>query len=166
MKKIMILAVTLSASVVMAEPMNLYRVYNGDGSDHFYTTNFDEMIRAVNGAYDYEGVAGRCHSTQEAGTVPLYRLYKGGSTNDHFYTASWQERDLAIAQHKYVDEGVACYVYPQQQPGTCPFYRLWGHSDHFYTQSWQEAVRAVGSYGYSYEGVAGYLSPASGACPN
>jgi hypothetical protein len=164
MRKILVLAVFLSSSIVTAQTMNLYRAYSGEGSDHFYTTNVDEMFRAVDGAYTYEGVAGRCFSTQEAGTVPLYRVWGSGRLSDHFYTTSWQERDIAVAHGVYTDEGVACYVYPQQQPGTCPFYRLWNGTDHFYTQSWQEALNATRSY--SYEGIAGYFFPAAGACPH
>lgn len=95
------------------------------------------------------------------GDSSLYRLY-AGAVGDHFYTTSWQERDIAIVTHGYVYEGIACYVFAGQVPGTCPLYRLWSDSDHFYTLSWAEALNSR----YSYEGVTGYLyAPGFGACP-
>ncbi|ADO75141.1 hypothetical protein [Stigmatella aurantiaca] len=166
MRKLTVLAMSLFSFVATADPVNLYRAYSDKASDHFYTTSMDEMFQAVNGIYNYEGVAGKCLSTQEAGAVPLYRLWGGGKLSDHFYTTSWQERDIAIARGTYTDEGVACYVYMQQQPGTCAFHRLWNGTDHFYTLSWQETLTAIGTYKYTYEGVAGYLFSSYGACPN
>ncbi len=45
------------------------------------------------------------------GAIPLYRLYSE-TASDHFYTTSAAERDNAIAQYGYRDEGVAGYVWP------------------------------------------------------
>lgn len=45
-----------------------------------------------------------------AGSAPLYRLYRS-SNNDHFYTTSAVERDNAITNLEYVDEGIAGYVW-------------------------------------------------------
>jgi len=164
--KMVVLAAAVSSSIAMAEPVNLYRMYSGNATDHLYVTSVDELAFASSVGYTYEGVSGRCLSTQEPGTVPLHRMWGGGTLGDHFYTASWQERDIAAARGEYTYEGVSCYVYPQQQPGSCPFYRLFAGTNHFYTLSWLEAVNAVRSYHYNYEGVAAYLLPASGACPN
>ena len=163
----MAVALALAPSIVLAEPVNLYRAFSAGASDHFYTANLDEMFQAVGSiGYSYEGIAGRCLSTQEQGTTPLYRLWSSGSLGDHFYTTSWQERDIATARDGYTYEGVACYVYPQQRSGTCPFYRLWNGTDHFYTQSWQESLNAIRFSGFEYEGVAGYFFSAAGTCPN
>ena len=47
--------------------------------------------------------------------VPLYRLQGHG---DHFYTTSADERDNAVSQYGYANEGIACYVSttPDAQP--------------------------------------------------
>ncbi|MFY1832383.1 hypothetical protein ACN47A_41185 [Myxococcus fulvus] len=161
MNRFLVLGLMVS-STALAGPVDLYRLYSGGQSDHFYTTSMDEAFHAASRlGYVYEGVAGKCLSTQEPGTVPLYRLYHA-SVGDHLYTTSWQERDIAIVTHGYANEGVACYVFAGQAAGTCPLYRLWGSSDHFYTLSWAEAL----SSRYAYEGVTGYLyAPGFGGCP-
>jgi hypothetical protein len=41
--------------------------------------------------------------------IPLYRLR---NAVEHLYTTSAAERDNAIAQYGYTDEGIACYVQP------------------------------------------------------
>ena len=42
-------------------------------------------------------------------TTPLLRAFSPGS-GDHFYTTSVAERDKAVANLGYVNEGVACHV--------------------------------------------------------
>jgi hypothetical protein len=42
--------------------------------------------------------------------VPVYRLYSSAQ-GDHFYTSNVKERDTAIAQYGYSDEGIAFYAY-------------------------------------------------------
>jgi hypothetical protein len=44
-----------------------------------------------------------------AATTPLPRAFSPGS-GDHFYTTSVAERDKAVANLGYVDEGVACHI--------------------------------------------------------
>ncbi len=39
--------------------------------------------------------------------VPLYRLR---NNVEHFYTTSAEERDNAVSQYGYIEEGIACYV--------------------------------------------------------
>ena len=45
-------------------------------------------------------------------TAPLLRAFSPGS-GDHFYTTSVAERDNAVANLGYRNEGVACHVYPE-----------------------------------------------------
>ena len=52
-----------------------------------------------------QGVLGRRH-----GTTPLLRAFSP-ATGDHFYTTSVAERDNAVANVGYVNEGVACHVF-------------------------------------------------------
>jgi 2,5-diketo-D-gluconate reductase B len=46
-------------------------------------------------------------------TAPLLRVFNPTS-GDHFYTTSVAERDNAVANGGYRDEGVACHVFPSQ----------------------------------------------------
>ena len=89
-------------------------------SDHFYTTNAAEIGTTTPGStgqYGYvsEGIAGYCFPSAAAGTVPLYRYWKG-SVSDHFYTTNAAEigttKSGQAGNYGYVSEGVACYVIP------------------------------------------------------
>jgi hypothetical protein len=84
---------------------------------------------------------------------------------DHFYTLSAAERDNALAQFGYIDEGIACNAFAWQAPGTVPLLRLYhpGTNDHFYTTSPQEAANAVTMYGYQAEGTACFVFDLAGA---
>jgi hypothetical protein len=71
-----------------------------------------------------------------ASQVPLYRLFTQ-KTGQHFYTTSVAERDKAVLQFGYTDEGIACDVFAQAQAGEAPLYRSYNPNtdDHFYTAS-------------------------------
>ena len=102
-----------------ASTVPLYRYWKSSVSDHFYTTNPKEIGTTTpgqKGKYGYvsEGIAGYCHSTQVADSVPLYR-YWHAAASDHFYTTNPKEIGTVtpgqVGKHGYVSEGVTCYVY-------------------------------------------------------
>ena len=131
----------------------LYRSYNQNINDHFYTTNEDEW----NDAAEYyppwvkEGIAAYVFNTHVEGTVPLYRSWSG---SDHFYTTNMSEH-VDFNNNGYVDEGVAAYVYdPLVEP--TPLYRSWSGSDHFYTTDMSEHVD-FNNNDYIDEGIAAYV---------
>ena len=74
----------------------------------------------------------------------------------HFYTTSAAERDNAIHNLGFRDEGVACYVFTGPAAGPAPLYRAYhGPTDaHFYTMSLAEMDNATNRLGYAAEGVA------------
>ena len=72
---------------------------------HFYTQSPTCEGTTVEGIMGYIATA-----PDTAGSVPLYRLFLG-SNGDHFYTTSAAERDNAINNIGYVDEGIAGYVW-------------------------------------------------------
>jgi len=88
---------------------------------------------------------------------------------DHLNTISSQERDYAIREIGYIDDGVVGYVYGSQVENSAPLFRLWSDEakDHFYTTSVQERDEAIASYGYADEGIICYLfaSPRSNTVP-
>jgi hypothetical protein len=81
------------------------------------------------------------------------------SIYDHFYTTSEPERENAIRNLGYSDEGITGYIYPEPCEFTVPLYRLYSQSatDHFYTISEAERDNAATNLGYSKEGIAGYV---------
>jgi hypothetical protein len=130
--------------------------------DHFYTTSAQELAGAIAGVgYVSEGVACWVFPLPTppipppGGTTPLYRLFNWGN-GDHFYTTSAAERDGAIQNAGYADEGVACYVYANPASNTTPLFRLFNpaNGDHFYTTSGLERDNAVQNGGYINEGIA------------
>ena len=137
--------------------------------DHFYLTDDSKPAGAMAGRYAWEGVAAYISPGPRSGWVPLYRLWKGGTTGDHFYASSVAQRDAAV-RSGYTYEKVAGYVSPVSRPGLVPLYRLWKRGNvknHFYTTSVEERNRARDVLGYTYEGVTGYVSavPAAGLAP-
>ena len=89
----------------------LHRLFNGAVTDHLYTISDAERVQVMTGGYVDEGVAGYVHAMAAPGTVPLYRLFSP-LVSDHFYTVDRDERDRAIVQFGYVDQGVAAHVLP------------------------------------------------------
>ena len=139
----------------------LYRFWNSETGDHFYTTDENEKNRVLTTKewmYTYEGIAAYVYQTQQTNTLPLYRLWSS-KTGDHFYTTDENEKNTALTTKEwmYTYEGIAGYIYPAQQTNTLPLYRLWNseNNDHFYTTSETEKNRALEGQ-YIYEGIAGY----------
>ncbi|KIM36037.1 hypothetical protein M413DRAFT_20660 [Hebeloma cylindrosporum] len=91
----------------------LYRSFQPTVRDHFYTINKAESDNAVAKlGYSYEGITGYVYpptGSTCAGAAPLYRAYNP-TIYDHFYTMSAPERDNAVANLGYSNEGVAAYI--------------------------------------------------------
>jgi astacin len=131
----------------------LFRYWNPRVSDHFYTTNWNELGGGAN-YYIYEGVQCYIFANPATGSTPLFR-YWNSRVADHFYTTAWSE--LRAGALGYVLEGIQGYVFPNRQAGTIPLYRYWNSTtgDHFYTTAWSEL--GSGSRGYRYEGIQCYV---------
>jgi hypothetical protein len=95
-----------------------------------------------------------------ATSTALLRMYRPAS-GDHLYTISVGERDNAVGEFGYVDEGVACQVFATAGPGTTALLRVYNEAsgDHFYTISVAERDNAVAADGYVDEGVACHVYP-------
>jgi hypothetical protein len=79
---------------------------------------------------------------------------------DHFYTADAAERQSALANDSYLDEGIACHIFKEEVYGTAEFSRIYnpGATDHFYTTDAEEQASALAA-GYQDEGSVGYVFP-------
>lgn len=121
--------------------------------DHYYTFNPNNPPY-----YDYEQKAWIAPADGYPGATPFYRLYNP-ITQDHFYTADYNERSYAISQCGYYGEGNEGYVYTSPSSSTVPIYRLVqpDTTDHFYTINYDEVNYAISVYGYRYEQIAGYV---------
>jgi C1A family cysteine protease len=131
----------------------LYRYWNPDIGDHFYTTNWSEL-GSGNYGWHFEGIQCYVYAQQQPGTVPLYR-YWNPAAGDHFYTTNWSE--LGSGNYGWHFEFIQCYVNPSPAANTVPLYRYWNPdaSDHFYTTNWSEL--GGGNYGWHFEGIQCYV---------
>lgn len=104
----------------------LYRFWHDQRQKHFYTASENEAAQAMRDGYTLERVVGYVlpQDTEESErTAPLYRLYNA-QLDDHFYTTQSSERDIAITQHGYIDQGMIAYVHTEKallpQPPLAP----------------------------------------------
>ena len=133
------------------EVVAMYRLYNPNSGEHFYTGSNEEKNTLVSAGWKYEGIAWNAPIKSGA---PVYRLYNPNN-GDHHYTMSETERDmLAGVGWKY--EGVA---WNSASPSNIPMYRLYNPNadcgSHHYTGSTEERDYLV-SLGWKYEGIGWY----------
>ena len=121
---------------VPAEPVTtddgtipMYRAYNPNSGEHFYTYNYNELVNLGEAGWQYEGVAWYAPNEGE----PVYRLYNPYS-GDHHYTLYTVERD-ALVNVGWIYEGEA-WKSNNSGNGT-PVYRLFNPNaqtaSHHYT---------------------------------
>lgn len=159
-KKTLVVLGTLAASLVLATKADaastvvMYRLYNPDNHEHFYTSSAKERDHLVKIKWgNYEGPA--WDAPVETGNL-VYRLYNKG-LRDHHYTASWDEVKWLTNNYGWTYEGPAWRSAPKNDK---PIYRLFlkgvTSGSHHYTASWDEVKWLTGSYGWKYEGVGWY----------
>ncbi|MFP5260555.1 MAG: S8 family serine peptidase [Blastocatellia bacterium] len=131
-----------------------YRYYSPGVTDHFFTTNFNELGFGSLG-YNFYWRECSIFSQQQSGSVALYRYYNS-TTGDHFYTTDYNE--LGAGAQGYAYEWIQGYVYPSPQAGTVPLYRFWNATvgDHLYTINLNDLDL---NQGYVYEKVQCYVYP-------
>jgi len=133
------------------EALDMYRMYNPNSGEHFYTSNQGERDHLVSVGWHYEGIGWDAPLSGK----PIYRLYNKNS-GDHHYTGSEKERD-DLVKLGWAYEGVAWYT--ASSTGN-PQYRLYnpnstGAGGHFYTGSTKERDDLV-KLGWNYEGIGWY----------
>ena len=130
---------------------SMYRLYNTNSGEHFYTSSAGERDMLVSVGWTYEGIGWIAPSTSD---TPVYRLYNeiGG---EHHYTSSEAERDFLLSVG-WNDEGIGWY---SDDAHTVPLYRQYNPNafanNHNYTTSQSENDYLV-SLGWQAEGVGWY----------
>lgn len=130
----------------------MYRVYNYNSGEHFFTANSYEASQLAHLGWHYEGIAWYAPLKGE----PVYRLYNPNS-GDHHYTLSGGEKDW-LAQHGWRYEGIGWYSDNQKR---LPLYRSYNPNaktgTHHYTQALGEH-RQLLKHGWRDENIAWYAS--------
>jgi hypothetical protein len=121
-----------------ATDTRLFRAYDADSDDHFYTTSIDEFRNAITLGYMDEstGRSGIGVSTvQHPGSTALHRLYNP-ALGLHYYTTNSAERDQLVAG-SYVYERDEGFVFETQVDTTVEIWRLYNSTKggHLYTES-------------------------------
>lgn len=135
---------------------NMYRLYNPNSGEHFYTASLAEAKSVVEAGWQWEGVGWVAPKTSK---TPVYRLYSGA---DHHYTASVEERDWLIDQG-WKSEGIGWYsddakgvaLLRQFNPNVDPSAATNNSGSHNYTTSKAENDHLV-SVGWRAEGIGWY----------
>ena len=126
----------------------MYRLYNPNNGEHFYTSSVSEKNYLVKVGWNYEGIAWYAPKTGS----PVYRLYNPNA-GDHHYTTSVSEKNHLV-NVGWNDEGVAWY-----SGGSTPLYRSYNPNAiagaHHYTTSKGEINHLV-SVGWKDEGIGWY----------
>ena len=131
--------------------VKMYRLYNPNSGEHFYTSSLDEQFVLIRAGWNYEGIGWMAPTTSN---TPVYRLYNqyGG---EHHYTTNAAERDMLISAG-WNDEGIGWYSDDAQ---TVPLYRQYNPNafanNHNYTTSLGENDWLV-SLGWHAEGIGWY----------
>ena len=149
-------ALCLPATTALAtdsgETQPMYRLYNPNSGEHFYTASAGERDALVRVGWRYEGEG---WTAPAKSATPVYRLYNPNA-GDHHYTTSAGERDsLKRAGWNY--EGIGWYgsdakavpLYRQYNPnartGTHNYTTSAGERDHLVRLGWRD--EGVGWYG-------------------
>ncbi|EGP4895172.1 serine protease [Enterococcus faecium] len=146
--------VALSTHVDADSNVVMYRLYNPNNHEHFYTSSTKERDHLVKIHWgNYEGPA--WNAPTNTGKL-VYRLYNKG-LRDHHYTASWDEVKWLTKNYGWTYEGPAWRSAPKNNH---PIYRLFlkgvTSGSHHYTGSWKEVQWLTKNYGWKYEGVGWY----------
>lgn len=142
---------TVSDNKAVVETRNMFRFYNPNSGEHFYTASKKEGLYLRNHGWTYEGIG---WVAPKKSNSPVYRLYNPNA-GDHHYTRSTKERNYLLKQG-WKDEGIGWYsddhkavaLKRQYNPNAVA-------GTHNYTTSTKEANYLV-SLGWKDEGIAWY----------
>ena len=134
--------------------VEMYRLYNPNSSEHFYTKDSHEKDVLTSLGWKYEGIGWYAPSSSN---TPVYRLYNKNS-KDHHYTTDSNEKDTLV-KVGWENEGIGWY---SDDSKTIPLYRVYNPNtkvagSHHYTTDQNERNSLVSS-GWKDEGVAWYAT--------
>ncbi len=89
---------------VIADTVDMHRLYNPNSGEHFYTASPFERDSVVAAGWSYEGVGWIAPVTSD---FPVFRVYNPNA-GDHHYTMSAFERDQLLSVG-WNDEGIGWY---------------------------------------------------------
>ncbi|GFH39872.1 hypothetical protein [Pseudolactococcus insecticola] len=85
--------------------VDIYRLYNPNSGEHFYTRSSAERNNIIKAGWKYEGIG---WVAPETSSQPIYRLYNPNA-GDHFYTTSSAEKN-SLVKVGWRYEGINSYA--------------------------------------------------------
>ena len=142
----------LTRTVDMTRPMvDMYRMYNPNTGEHFYTGSMEERDNLIAVGWQYEGIGFTFPLTTGK---PVHRLFQP-STGEHLYTMDEAEKDKLIAEG-WNYEGIA---FNSGFENEVPQYRLHNPNAtvgaYHFTAS-QEEKDVLLAAGWEYQGIGWY----------
>ena len=135
----------------------IYRLYNPNTGEHFYTGSPEERDNLKEVGWEYEGIA---FSAPPNTGEPVYRLFNPNN-GDHHYTMSLKERNDLVAVG-WIYEDIAFNSAPTSG---IPQYRMYNPNantgNHHYAGSIEERNYLL-KEGWKYEGIGFYGLPIGG----
>ncbi|MEE3420834.1 MAG: transglutaminase domain-containing protein [Lachnospiraceae bacterium] len=133
------------------ESQAMYRMYNPNSGEHFYTASRGEAKSIRSRGWLYEGIG---WYAPRLSSRPVYRLYNPNA-GDHHYTLNNGERKELVALG-WRDEGIGWYSDPDK---TTAIYREYNPNAkagaHNFT-AFKNEDNSLGKAGWSQEGIAWY----------
>lgn len=140
--------VTVIVTAIPIKKVAVYRMYNPDSYEHFYTKDYYERTVLVKRGWTCEGTAWYAPDRGNA----IYRLYLG-AVGEHFYSTNLYEKNILVSRGwKY--EGIAFY-----SGGAIKTYRTYnsGIKKHNFTTDFYEQKVLTTQRGWKNEGIAWYV---------
>jgi len=129
----------------------MYRLYNPNSSEHFYTSDENEKAVIVSAGWKYEGVAWTAPVTS---MTPVYRLYNANA-GEHHYTTDLREKSILVGLG-WKDEGIGWYSDDSKTVAVKREYNPNAYcNNHNYTTDENEHSTLV-SVGWKDEGIGWY----------
>lgn len=130
---------------------NMYRLYNPNSGEHFYTADIKERNDLISYGWNYEGIG---WTAPETSNTPVYRLYNPNA-GEHLYTVDKSEKDSLISKG-WNYESIGWY---SDDAETTPLYRQYNPNqyacNHNYTTHIDERDYLL-SIGWNDEGIGWY----------
>jgi|GEM_PF-6255677 len=129
----------------------MYRLYNKNSGEHFYTASAEEKNALVTAGWNYEGIG---WTAPGFSLTPVYRLYNSNAGDHHYTTSAGEMKALVKAGWNY--EGIGWYS--DDNNGTA-LYRQYNPNaktgTHNYTTNKKENDALV-QLGWKEEGIGWY----------
>ena len=139
-----------------SDTVKMYRLYNPNSGEHFYTSSKEEKNVLIKAGWTYEGVGWIAPTESD---TPVYRLYNQNA-GEHHYTTSKEEME-ALVEAGWTYEGIGWY---SDDDETVAVYRDYNPNqyanNHNYTVDANEHSY-LDSIGWTDEGIGWYAVSAS-----